>query len=91
MAFRRQVHDEIDSFLRENPAHLVGVADIGFPEDIVRTAVEIPQRRQVACVGQLVQIDDTVLTGRHEMPAHGRADETGTAGDQHSLRDVFHG
>ena len=71
--------------------HLVIVADICLDKYIVRLVLNVLQIRQVAGVGQFVQVDDAVFRILvHEQAYHVAADETGTAGNQYVTFECSH-
>ena len=82
MALGGEMHDDVDGVIAQQGQHRRVVADVGLHEAIVWIVLDLPQRGEVAGIGQLVDIDDVVAGVGTQMPAHRRADEPGAAGNQ---------
>ena len=83
VAFGREMDHPVYVVLREEAAHGVVVADVAFDERVVRTVLDVPQVREVAGVGQAVEVYDPIVgVFPDEQPHDVRADESGAAGDQ---------
>ena len=94
MAFRRQMDHPVDSVVEEHLPHLLVVADVRLHESVVRQILHVPQVREVARIGQLVEVHDPVRrVFLRKQPHDVRADEAGTAGNQyvtiHKLNNGF--
>ena len=90
VAFRSQVHDLRHSFAAEQVEDALLIADIDAMKLVVWAALDIGQRGEVPGIGQLVEVDDAVLAGRNQMPAHGASDEPRAAGNEDRLSGVTH-
>ena len=90
VALRRQVDDAVHVILRHQRLHRPVIADVGLHEGVVLLVLHVLQVRQVAGVGQLIQVDDVVLGVLvHEKAYHVASDEARAARyDDVSL--VFH-
>ena len=83
VAFGREVDHPVDVVSGEQRAHGLVVADVAFDERVVRTVLDVPQVREIAGVGQAVEVYDPVVgVFPDEQPHDVRADESGAAGDQ---------
>ncbi len=60
---------------------------------VVRAVFHVPQRVQISGIGELVDVDDALGAGSHEMPANGGSDEAGAPCNEnpHSLLLRFAG
>jgi hypothetical protein len=81
---------EVDHALRliltEYPVERIGVGDIGFLEEIIRSVLDIAEIFQISCIGQQIQINDAVLRiFPDKQPYYMRADEPCSARDNDSL------
>ncbi len=83
MALGGKVDNIIEIILLEQAFHQLLVADIALHEHMTGVALHVLQVLQVACVGQLIQVDqqDLRVFLEHIMHKVG-ADKTGAAGDQ---------
>ena len=89
MAFRRQVDDAVDILLLHQPEHRVKITDVRLDKGVIGLVLDVLEVRQVAGVGQFVDIDDMIVRiFRDEKPHDVRADEPGTAGDHY--RSLIH-
>ena len=89
VALRGQVQDGIDRVLPDQVLDQLGVRDVSADEDVSRILPEVRDRLRVACVGQLVEIDDGPLGTLAPQEAHEiAADEARAAGDQDRLRHL---
>ena len=83
VGFGRQVDDAVHPVVGDDPQHRLEIADIGLDEEVVGPVLDVPEVREIARVGELVQVDDPVLrVFVHEQPHDVAADETGSAGDE---------
>ena len=90
MAFGSKVDHAVDAVFLKDSAHRLEVTDIGTHEHVVRGLLDVLQVGQVARVGQLVQVYDTVLGVLVHEKAHDVApDEARAAGYQY-VALVFH-
>jgi len=83
MALGSKVDDVIEIVLLEQAFHQLLIADIALHEHMAGVALHVLQVFQVACIGQLIEVDqqDLRVLLEHIMHKVG-ADKTGTAGDQ---------
>ena len=82
MGLGGEVDDAVDVLFLEELQDAVEIADVEADETVVRAVLDVLQVREVAGVGQFVEVDDPVLrVFVHEEPHDVRADETGAAGD----------
>ena len=89
MGFRREVDDAIDLLVLHQLVDAVEVADVHPDELVVGFVLDILQIGQVAGVGQLVQVDDSVIgVFVHEEANNMAADEAGAAGDDEGSHRV---
>ena len=87
MAFGREVYHPVDGILAEELPHPLVVADIGLYERVVRGVLDVREVGQIAGIGQLVEVDDTVSGVLvYEQAHHMASDEAGAARDQY----IFH-
>jgi len=83
MGFRREVDDAAHLVFGDDLQYRVKVADVGLDKGVVGLVLDIPEVREVAGIGQLVQVDDPVIRILvHEQPHDVAADEAGTAGNE---------
>lgn len=75
MAFCRQMHDHIDFVGAQSIQNARVIADISLEEAVIRMIFNLTERRQIACIGQLVEIDDIDPGIGSQMPAYRRANE----------------
>ena len=89
MAFRRKVDNAVDTLFLHQPEHRVKITDVRLDEGVIGLVLDVLEVRQVAGVGQLVDIDDMIVRIlRDEKPHDVRADEPGAAGDHY--RSLIH-
>ena len=69
MALCGQVDHRVDRLLAQQRRDCRGIADVGLHEAVVRVVLDLPKRRQIAGIGQLVDIGDPVAGRRAEVPA----------------------
>ena len=82
MAFGSQMDDAVHPVLLHELAHAVEVANVGLDKGVVRPVFHILQIGQIACISQLVHVDDVIIGILvDKQPHHMRPDETGPAGD----------
>ena len=87
MAFCRQVDDAVDLLVLHELVERVEVADVHLHELVVRLALDVLEVREVARVGQLVEIDNVVLGVLvHEQANDMASDKARAAGDD----DILH-
>ena len=89
VALRRKMNHAPDVVFRKQPLHECFVADVSLHEDVIGHAFAFLQIVKIARVGELVEIDDTILRVfrakiRHEVGA----DEPGAAGDEYGFHCV---
>ena len=90
VALGSQVDHAVDAVFLEDAADRPEVADVGAHEHVVRGLLDVPEVRQVARVGQLVQVHYPVLrVFVHEKADDVTSDEAGAAGYQY-IAFVFH-
>ena len=89
MAFRRQVDDAVDILFLHQLEHLVEITDVRLDKGIIGLVLDVLEVREVAGVGQLIDIDDMIVRIlRDEKPHDVRSDEPGTAGNHY--RSLIH-
>ena len=82
MAFGRKVDYAIDLILLHQRVEGVEVTDVHADEAVVGAVLNVPEVGQIAGIGQLVQIDDSVIRILvDEQPYHMAAYETGSTGN----------
>ena len=87
VAFCSQVNDAVDLLVLHELVESVEVADVHLHELVVRLALDILQVREVARIGQLVEVDNLVFRILIDKEAHHvAANEACAAGND----DVFH-
>ena len=90
VALGRQVDDAVYAVLRHQRLDGPVVADVGLHEHVVLLVLHVLQVGQVAGVGQLVQVDDTILgVFVHEQAHHVGTDEA-RAARYHDVSLEFH-
>jgi hypothetical protein len=82
MAFRRQMHDHIDFVGTQSFQNGCVVANIGLKKAVIRMIFNLAQRRQIARIGQLVEIDDIDLGISSQMATDRRTNEPCAAGNE---------
>ena len=83
MALGGKVDDVVEIVLCKQALHQLLVADIALHEHMAGVALHVLQVFQIACVGQLIQIDQQDLRVFFEHIVHKvGTDKTGAAGDQ---------
>ena len=70
VAFGGQVNDAVDLFILHELVERVEVADVHLHELVVRLALDILQVREVARIGQLVEVDNLVFRILIDKEAH---------------------
>ena len=87
VAFCSQVNDAVDLFILHELVESVEVADVHLHELVVRLALDILQVREVARIGQLVEVDNLVFRILIDKEAHYvAANEACAAGND----DILH-
>ena len=81
MAFGRQVQDRVGLVRRENPVERGPIADIDMLEAVSRIVGDTGHIVEAGRIGQRIEVDHLVAF-RDGRAHHGRANETGAAGDQ---------
>ena len=82
MRLGRKVDDAVHMLLLHEFQYAFEIADIHFHEPVVRLVFDIAKVGEVACIGELVEIDYPVVRILvHKEPHDVRADESGSAGD----------
>ena len=61
MALGSEMDDTVYLIFLHNLLHLVVITDVSFYEHIVRHILYVHQVRQITCVCQFIQIDNSVL------------------------------
>ena len=61
MALGGEVDDSVDIVFLDYAAHLVEVSYVCLDKSVVGTVLDVLQVGEVACVGELVEVDDTVV------------------------------
>ena len=91
MALGGKVDDVVEIVLCKQALHQLLIADIALHEHMAGVALHVLQVFQIACVGQLIQIDQQDLRVFFEHIVHKvGTDKTGAAGDQIGFhRSVF--
>ena len=84
-----QVHDGIGAVLPEHPLHLPGIADVHLLETVAGVIHEAGQGIGIARVGELVEVHHRPVALDDEVTHQCRTDETGAAGDQQGLHELF--
>src|SRR5690606_8791372 len=87
VTFRREVHHAVDLFLAQQSEYEVGVGDVAFDEAVVRRVVDHAQRREVAGISQLIEIDYAPPCANQAADDRG-TDEAGAAGDEYGPHPV---
>ena len=62
VALRRKMYDTVDVIRPEDLHHLLSVAYVSLDKDIIRVIFKVFQVLKIACIGQLVNIDDPDIT-----------------------------
>ena len=87
MAFCRQVNDAVDQFVLHELVERIEVADVHLHELVVRLALDVLEVREVARVGELVEVDNLVIRVLvHEQAHHVATNKACTAGNY----DILH-
>ena len=88
MTLGGQVHHGVRLMLGKDPIQLGTVADIHLFKGVALAAGYIPQRLQIACIGQFIEIDHGVLGMANDMAHNGRADKACATGNEnfHEVR-----
>ena len=86
----RQVGDNVWAEIPESLGHRVAVADVDPAKAVALAVVDGPQRREVAGIGQLVEVEHVVSRLGQQVPDQGRADEAGAAGDENTQSGPAH-
>ena len=87
MAFCGEVDYAVDLILPDDASHLVEVCYVGLDEGIVGSVLDVTEVGEVAGIGQLVEVDDTVVgIFVYEEADYMGADESGAA----CYEDVLH-
>ena len=74
----------VDLMLAEEPVQQRSVADVAFDKAVVRMAADIGQALQIACVGQLVEVDHPPIRLFCQQQADEvHSDKTAAASDEH--------
>ncbi len=82
MGLGGQVDDAVHPFLLHEGQDALEIADVHPDEPVIGLVLDVPEVREVARIGELVQIDDPVVrVFIDQQPDHMAADETGSAGD----------
>lgn len=71
VAFSSQMHNDIWLCVRQYAVHLLGIGDVRLLKLVARAVRHAGQRVQVTGVGELVQIDDSVLAVIDQLSYHG--------------------
>ena len=82
MGLGGQMHHPSRPVLGKNARERRGVEDIRLLEDMARVFARRAQGFQIAGIGQLVEIDDSLAGFGDILADHGRSYESGTAGDE---------
>ena len=86
VAFGSEVDDSVDLFVLHELVERVEVADVHLHELVVRLVLDILEVREVARVGELVEVDNLVIRVLVlEQANHMTTNETCTAGDDNIL------
>jgi len=80
VALGRQMHHGIGLMGGKHPIQFGAVADIDLLEGITLAARDLSQGFQVACIGQLIEVDNRILGVTNYMANYSRTDKTGAAG-----------
>ena len=82
MAFGSEMDDAIDLLVLHELVERVEIADVHLHELVVRLALDVLEVRKVACVGELVEVDNVVLGVLvHEQTNDMASDKARAAGD----------
>ena len=83
MGFRREVDHPVHMLLQHEGKHPLEVADVHFDEPVVGPVFNVLEIREIARIGEFVQVDDPVVRILvHEQPHDMAADEAGAAGNE---------
>ena len=83
MGLRREVDHAVHLLFLHQGEHALEVADVHLDEPVVGPVLDVLEIREIARVGELVQVDDPVLRiFVHEQPHDVAADEAGAAGNE---------
>ena len=82
MAFGRKVHDGAGLVFGQQLVQQCTIADITLHEDVAFIALHAVQIVQIACVGELIQIDHGLLGAIEPVQHKIRADKAGASGDE---------
>ena len=69
MRLGRQMHDPRDAFLAQQSRHQILVTDVALHETVVQMVFDLPQRVQVSCIGEPVQVDHAICRVGNKVPA----------------------
>src|SRR5690554_7332811 len=73
MAFSCQVHDCIWFVFGQNSVYLCTVADVDLLETVSVAIVYLSQALKIACIGQLIEVDDLITRVFDDVTNDGRA------------------
>ena len=81
MALRGEMDDAVNMLVLYEPVHFIEVADVGPDELVVRHVLDVLKGREIAGIGEFVDVDDVVVRiFVDEEPDYVGADEAGAAG-----------
>ena len=81
MGLGGEMHDPLRTEVGKSLAHGIGIADVRLKKCVIRISFKILQRTRIACVGELVDVEDLMSFGHEEMYEIG-ADEACSSGDE---------
>ncbi|MNT92258.1 hypothetical protein D3C71_1645290 [compost metagenome] len=82
MAFGREMHNGAGLVLGQQLVQQRAIANIALHEDVAVITLQTMQIVQIACVGQLVEIDHGLLGACQPVQHKIRADKAGASGDE---------
>ncbi len=82
MRFGREIQDGPRPVLGQQPGEQLPVADVPLDEQVARIALQRREVLQIACVGELVEVDEGLIAAGQPVEDEVGADETRAAGDQ---------
>ena len=84
MAFRREIDDRRGPEIADGSSDFRRVGNVASDEPVARVVLRLGQGVRIGRIGQLVEIEQAMRRGGQQMPHEGRADESGTAGDENT-------
>src|SRR5215217_2465393 len=89
MALCSQMNDNLWTEFIEDVGNEISVADVAALKTITIVSCNLLNGRRRAGVGQLVDVQDLVITLQYQVPNERRADEASATGDKYSHAKPF--